>query len=265
MPTPNSNQPIAAEPAAAADVPALPIAVDAATIVAAAINNSANSNISALPDAPSGAAINQTSSETPRPHTNTSSHRETEAVQQGLGVDASEARKTESERKRKEKQKEKEMQQLQQLEVMKSSPFEAIQLTADGKDVLKIGSVVWASVELKYRYAYLKHKNIRFGRTKAKDKLGPLLVQHVKAIPYKNAIATSRRTSNPAATTPASSSVQNRNGTVVRSESTPVFLLQDGSLFRAANVLRYHKECYIATKNPMDRAQLDAGVAHPVE
>ena len=114
MPTPNNDQPIAAEAAAVADVPVLPVAVDAATIVAAAINNSANSNISALPDAdaPSGAAINQTSSGTPRPHANASSDRESEAFQQELGGDANEARKAESERKRKEKQKEKEMHQL---------------------------------------------------------------------------------------------------------------------------------------------------------
>ena len=111
MPTPNNDQPIAAEPAAVANAPALPIAVDAATIVAASINNSANSNISTLLDAPSGAAINQTSSGTPRPHANASSDRESEAFQQELGGggDTNEARKAESERKRKEKQKEKEI------------------------------------------------------------------------------------------------------------------------------------------------------------
>ncbi|KAL7489144.1 hypothetical protein ACHAW6_014742 [Cyclotella cf. meneghiniana] len=136
---------------------------------------------------------------------------------------------------------------------MKNCPLEAIQLTSDGSDVLKIGSVVWANVDLKYRHAYLKHKNIKYG---GKEKLWSVVV-----------LEGSRRTSNPAATGPVSSSVQRGNGTVFRSKTRPYFLLVDGedTLYRVANVLCEHKECYVATKNAMDRSQLDSVMAHPVE
>ena len=37
-------------------------------------------------------------------------------------------------------------------------------------------------------------------------------------------------------------------------------------MFRLANVLKKHKECYVATKRPLDRAELDrGGLAHAVE
>ena len=39
----------------------------------------------------------------------------------------------------------------------------------------------------------------------------------------------------------------------------------EGTLYWAANVLCEHKECYVATKNSLDKSQLDSGMAHPVE
>ncbi len=42
----------------------------------------------------------------------------------------------------------------------------------------------------------MKHKNIKFGRSRSKDLLGPVIVQYLKAQPYRNAISNSRRTSN---------------------------------------------------------------------
>ena len=37
-------------------------------------------------------------------------------------------------------------------------------------------------------------------------------------------------------------------------------------MFQAANVLKKHKECYVATKHPLDCAELDrGGLAHAAE
>jgi hypothetical protein len=36
-------------------------------------------------------------------------------------------------------------------------------------------------------------------------------------------------------------------------------------MIRAANVLKFHKECYATTKHPLDRAQLESGVPHGVK
>ncbi|KAL7476404.1 hypothetical protein ACHAW6_002271, partial [Cyclotella cf. meneghiniana] len=150
---------------------------------------------------------------------------------------------------------------------MKNCPLKAIQLTPDGSDVLKIGSVVWANVDLKYRHAYLKHKHIKYGRQRGKEKLGSVVVEYLNARPYKNALEGSRPMSNPTAMGLASSSVQRGNGTVVCSKTRLVFLLvdRDSTLYWVENVLHEHKECYVATKNAMDRSQLDSGMAHPVE
>lgn len=38
---------------------------------------------------------------------------------------------------------------------MKNTPFEAIQVTAEGKDVHKIGSVLWSNVELKFELSVI--------------------------------------------------------------------------------------------------------------
>ncbi|KAL7509441.1 hypothetical protein ACHAXN_006902, partial [Cyclotella atomus] len=178
-----------------------------------------------------------------------------------------EAKKAEAERRRKLRQDEKNVQQQRQLDEMKRLPLEAIQLTPDGNDVLKIGSVVWDDVGLNYRLDYLKVKNIKYGRNRSKDALGPLIVNFLKAQPYKNAVSNSRR-SSASSTGPISSSIQKGNGLVVRKGTKPDFLPidEDGTMFRLANVLKKHKECYVATKRPLDRAELDrGGLAHAVE
>jgi hypothetical protein len=130
-----------------------------------------------------------------------------------------------------------------------------------------IGTVTWEDVDLKYRLEYLKAKNIKYGRSRSKDALGPLIVNYLKAKPYQNAISNSRP-SSVSSTGPISSSAQRGNGIVVRKGTKPTFLLidGDGTMFRAANVLKFHKECYIATKRPLDRSELDrGGLAHAVE
>ena len=60
-----------------------------------------------------------------------------------LGV---KSQRAEAERTRKQHQEDKLQQQTQRWEEMKNTPFEAIQVTADGKDVHKIGSVLWSNV-----------------------------------------------------------------------------------------------------------------------
>eukprot|EP00804_Cyclotella_cryptica_P016383 CCRYP_009930-RA/>CCRYP_009930-RA protein AED:0.03 eAED:0.03 QI:0/-1/0/1/-1/1/1/0/327 len=89
----------------------------------------------------------------------------------------------------------------------------------------------------------------------------------MKALPYKNDVSTTWRISDAAATTRVSSTVQRGNGTVARKSAKPNFLTEghDGTFYRVANVLRVHKECYIATKNALDRSELDSGIAHIVE
>ncbi|KAL7483982.1 hypothetical protein ACHAW6_011641, partial [Cyclotella cf. meneghiniana] len=109
-----------------------------------------------------------------------------------------EAKKAAAGKRQQEKQKELQAQQICQLEEMKQTPLENIQFTADGKDVLKIGS---------------------------------------------------------------------GNGIVAHKSAKPNFLTEgrDGTFYRVANVLRVHKECYVATKNALDRSELDSGIAHIVE
>ncbi|KAL3785351.1 hypothetical protein HJC23_011034 [Cyclotella cryptica] len=84
---------------------------------------------------------------------------------------------------------------------------------------------------------YLKDKNIKYGRCRSKDQLGGVIVEYMKALPYKNAVSTTRCISDAAATTRVSSTVQRGNGT----------------------------ECYVATKNALDRSELDSEIAHIVE
>jgi hypothetical protein len=244
--------------------PSAPVVVGVIDIVNAAINNSINTHASTSAPAaiattaaaaePTAGSFIQTANELTRESDGSAAE---DAQQAEFVVD----KRAEKERKRKQKQREKQELQQKQLEEMKNAPFEAIQLTADGDDVLKIGSVAWENVELKYRQAYLKHKQIKYGRERGKDQLGAAIVSYLKAQPYKTAISNSRRSS-------AATTFQRGNGTVVRTTTKPTFLIEndgDGSLFRAANVILLHKECYVATKHAMDRSQLDSGVAHPVE
>jgi len=150
---------------------------------------------------------------------------------------------------------------------MKQTPLANIQSNADGKDILKIGSVLWKDVELQYRFQYLKDKNIKYGHSRSKDQLGGVIVEYMKALPYKNAVSTTRRISDAAATTRVSSTVQRGNGTVARKSAKPNFLTEgrDGTFYQVANVLHVQKECYVATKNALDRSELDSGIAHIVE
>ena len=223
--------------------------VTAATIVNAAVNNSANSTtVAAIPQ--------------PSINLNSASNDDGEEyTEQELANIARGSKRAEAERAKKKRQEDKLQQQLQQLEEMKNAPFEAIQVTADGTDVHKIGTVLWSNVELKFRQEYMKHKNIKFGRSRSKDLLGSVIVQYLKAQPYKNAISNSRRTSS------ISSNTQRGNGTLVRKGAKPNFLVVDGdgTMFRAANVLLHHKECYVATKNALGRSELDSGLGHRVE
>eukprot|EP00970_Alexandrium_tamarense_P001669 scaffold204_cov166-Alexandrium_tamarense.AAC.4 len=188
-------------------------------------------------------------------------------TEQELANIARASKRAEAERGKKKRQEDKLQQQIQQLEEMKNAPFEAIQVTADGTDVHKIGTVLWSDVELKFRQEYMKHKNIKFGRNRSKDLLGPVIVQYLKAQPYRNAISNSRRTSSSSVTSRISSNTQRGNGTLVRKGAKPNFLVVDGdgTIFRAANVLLHHKECYVATKNALDRSELDSGRGHRIE
>ena len=227
--------------------------VNAATIVNAAVNNSANAAaVAAIPQPSINAAMNL----------NSASNEDGEAyTEQEVAIIAKASKRAEAERAKKKRQEDKLQQQIQQLEEMKNAPFEAIQVTADGTDVHKIGNVLWSNVELRFRQEYMKHKNIKFGRSRSKDLLGQVIVQYLKAQPYKNAISNSRRTSS------ISSNTQRGNGTLVRKGAKPTFLAVDGdgTMFRAANVLLHHKECYVATKNALDRYELDSGLGHRVE
>ena len=81
---------------------------------------------------------------------------------------------------------------------MKQTPLENIQFTADGKGILKIGSVLWKDVELQYRFQYLKDKNIKYSCSRSKDQLGGVIVESMKALPYKNVVSTTRRISDAA-------------------------------------------------------------------
>ena len=157
--------------------------VTAATIVNAAVNNSANATtVAAIPQ--------------PSINLNSASNDDGEEyTEQELANIARGSKRAEAERAKKKRQEDKLQQQLQQLEEMKNAPFEAIQVTADGTDVHKIGTVLWSNVDLKFRQEYMKHKNIKFGRSTSKDLLGPVIVQYLKAQPYRNAISNSRRTS----------------------------------------------------------------------
>ncbi|KAL3786944.1 hypothetical protein ACHAWO_013783 [Cyclotella atomus] len=265
MPTIQEDSPTVAVPAAASDGSAAsaPLAVNASEIVNAAVNNSANVHLGSISNAP-------TTAETAQPSINldtTSTDGGEASASPQLTQLSKEAKKAEAERKRKQRQDERHGQQKRQLEEMKRLPLEAVQLTADGSDILMIGTVTWEDVDLKYRLEYLKAKNIKYGRSRSKDALGPLIVNYLKAKPYQNAISNSRR-SSVSSTGPVSSSAQRGNGIVVRKGTKPTFLLidGDGTMFRAANVLKFHKECYIATKRPLDRSELDrGGLAHAVE
>jgi len=169
MPTIQEGPPTAAEPAATASdgsAPA-PLVMNATEIVNAAINNSANVHLGTISNATTMAetaelSITLNSASTDGGEASAS----TEPTQL-----SKEAKKAEAERRRKLRQDEKNVQQQRQLDEMKRLPLEAIQLTPDGNDVLKIGSVVWDNVGLNYRLDYLKAKNIKYGRNRSKDAL----------------------------------------------------------------------------------------------
>ncbi|KAL7474747.1 hypothetical protein ACHAW6_000706 [Cyclotella cf. meneghiniana] len=128
-------------------------------------------------------------------------------------------------------------------------------MTHDGSDVLKIGSVLCADVDLKYRHAFLKHKNIKFGRQREKRNLTVSLFSTSRLAPTRMLLK-------------AASAHQILLPWVLTLQVTrPVCLLVDGdiTLYRVANVLHECKECYVAPKNAVDKSQLNSGVAHPVE
>ncbi|KAL7481072.1 hypothetical protein ACHAW6_006751 [Cyclotella cf. meneghiniana] len=209
MSTQDNDQPTVAK-RAANNGPGFTLVINAAAIVDAAITYSANAH-SNNSNAPSATATAQPSTETADAFITVSKS----ATEQELAACSREAKKAEAEKKRRERQKGKEVQQLCQLEETKNCPFEAIQLTADGQDIHKIGSMVWDNVELKDCYEYLKQKNIKYGCTKANKKLGSFVVRYLKVLPYKNAIISSCHTSIFAAITPVLSSIQKGIGTVV--------------------------------------------------
>ncbi|KAL7475877.1 hypothetical protein ACHAW6_001775 [Cyclotella cf. meneghiniana] len=252
MQTENNGHPSSTELAPPTGVSTSPIAINAAVNVDAAINNSTNAPTVAIDMAPSDGIAETASAAAPE-------YAEPTASAKG-------ERKAKAERRREEKQKEKEAQQQSLLEVMKNCPFEAIQLTHDGSDVLTIGDVLWADVDLKCSNTFLKHKNIKYGRQRGSEKLGSVIVQYLKARRYKNALEGSSHTSNPAVMCPVSSSVQRGNGTVVRSKTRPVCLLvdKDSTLYWVANVLREHKSAMLPPRMQWTSLNL-SGVAHPVE
>ncbi|KAL3768488.1 hypothetical protein ACHAWO_008617 [Cyclotella atomus] len=215
MPTIQEGPPTAAEPAATASdgsAPA-PLVMNATEIVNAAINNSANVHLGTISNAtttaetaelsiPSqlfldyinylGTISNATTTAETAELSITLNSASTDGGEASASTEptqlSKEAKKAEAERRRKLRQDEKNVQQQRQLDEMKRLPLEAIQLTPDGNDVLKIGSVVWDDVGLNYRLDYLKAKNIKYGRNRSKDALGPLIVNFLKAQPYKNVL-----------------------------------------------------------------------------
>jgi hypothetical protein len=192
MPTIQEDPPTAAEPAAASDGSApAPLVMNITEIVNAAINNSANVHLGPI----SNATTTAETAEPPITLNSASTDGGEASASTELTQLSKEAKKAEAERRRKQRQDEKNGRQQRQLEEMTRLPLEAIQLTPDGNDVLKIGSVVWDDVGLNYRLEYLKAKNIKYGRNRSKDALGPLIVNFLKAQPYKNALSNSRRSS----------------------------------------------------------------------
>ncbi|KAL7490216.1 hypothetical protein ACHAW6_016209 [Cyclotella cf. meneghiniana] len=257
MPSPQSLTPASttATNTASSAVSEAPTAVDASATVNAVVNNS------------SAAAINNGISNPNFRQNDADTSYFTDDNEEIDETVSDEAKKAAAEKKRQDKKKERQAQQIRQLEEMKQTPLENIRLTDDEKDVLKIGSVVWKDVELQYRVQYLKDKNIRFGRSRSKEQLGGVIVEYLKALPYKSAVSTTRRIPDAAATTRVSTTVQRGNGTVARKSAKPNFLTEgrDGTFFRIANVMRHHKECYVATKSALNRSELDSGIAHIVE
>ena len=267
MPSPQGPTPpsTSATNSASSAVGQAPTAVDASAIVNAVANNSAAaiSNGTSNPNFLHGADNNETSA--PIDANTSNSTDDNDDVDDEPVSD--EAKKAAAEKRRQERKKERQTQQISQLEEMKSTPLENIQLTDDEKDVLQIGSVLWKNVELQYRYQYLKDKNIRYGRSRSKDQLGGVIAEYLKSRSYMTAVSTTRRDPDATATTRVSTTVQRGNGTVARKSARPNFLTQgrDGTFFRVANVMRHHKECYVATKSALTRSELDSGIAHIVE
>eukprot|EP00804_Cyclotella_cryptica_P010198 CCRYP_013820-RA/>CCRYP_013820-RA protein AED:0.29 eAED:0.29 QI:0/-1/0/1/-1/1/1/0/234 len=227
-----SEAPTAASTAPSTAASDEPTAVNASDIVNAVVNNSAAANIN-------GNSVAE--SQDLHVGDNAESTASTAALMLNSPEDAEEldapvseeTKKAAAEKRRQEKQKEKQAQQKCQLEMMKQTPLENIQFTADGKDVLKIGSVLWKDVDLQYRFQYLKDKNIKYGRSRSKDQLGGVIVEYMKALPYKNAVSTTRRIADASATTLVSSTVQRGNGTIARKSAKPNFLTEgrDGTFY----------------------------------
>ncbi|KAL3790855.1 LOW QUALITY PROTEIN: hypothetical protein HJC23_004485 [Cyclotella cryptica] len=229
-----------------------PTAVNASAIVNAVVNNSAAANINGISD-PESRDLHVGDNAESTATTNALKLNSTDDAEELDAPVSEETKKAAAEKRQQEKQKEKQAQQTCQLEMMKQTPLKNIQFTADRKTSSRLalfcGRMWSCSIG----------KNIKYGRSRSKDQLGGVIVEYMKALPYKNAVSTTRRISDAAATTRVSSTIQRGNGTVARKSAKPNFLTEgrDGTFYRDANVLRVQKECYVATKN--------AGIAHIVE
>eukprot|EP00804_Cyclotella_cryptica_P023604 CCRYP_011944-RA/>CCRYP_011944-RA protein AED:0.14 eAED:0.28 QI:0/0/0/1/0.33/0.25/4/0/425 len=222
-----------------------PTAVNASAIVNAVVNNSAAANINGISD-PESRDLHVGDNAESTATTNALKLNSTDDAEELDAPVSEETKKAAAEKRQQEKQKEKQAQQTCQLEMMKQTPLKNIQFTADRKTSSRLalfcGRMWSCSIG----------KNIKYGRSRSKDQLGGVIVEYMKALPYKNAVSTTRRISDAAATTRVSSTIQRGNGTVARKSAKPNFLTEgrDGTFYRDANVLRVQKECYCDHSNP---------------
>jgi hypothetical protein len=100
-------------------------------------------------------------------------------------------------------------------------------LNKAGDDIEMVRNVAWKEISLDNCIAFLNRCGIKYGCSGNKDELEGVVVQHIKAAPFKKAIASSHCNTGTRAST----------NKVTCSTTKPSFITKEGTFYHWVNVI----------------------------